>query len=328
MKKLHQKRTQTLVEQDFISQEQASEINNYRNRDFFSLYNELKILLYLSVVMFSSGMGILIYQNIDTIGHTAILSLLLILILVSFYFCFKNFDGFKKTETTFSNPVFDYLVLAANLLSCIFIGYLQLQYNTFGTHYGLATLVPTLVSFFCAYYFDNKSSLSIAISGLTAYIGLSINPTAILDNQIYENPDLTYSALGLGILLILWTIYSEKSKLKEHFSFIILTFALHLISIACIANLFETYWFVFELILGLSIIYFYFKSIESKALSLFFFLHIYAYIGFNVLLFKIIDLLSSFINFEFYILLGPVYFVGSILLFTKQIKNFNKKNNK
>lgn len=327
MTNFHQKATQTLADQQFISPEQATEINNYRNRDFFSLHNELKILLYLSVIMFTTGMGILIYQNIDTIGHTVILCLLLVVIAVSFYFCFKNFEGFKKTETTFSNPVFDYLVLAANLLSCIFIGYLQLQYNTFGTHFGLATLVPTLVSFFCAYYFDNKSSLSIAISGLTAYIGLSINPTAILNNKFYDNPDLSYSAIGLGILLILWTVYSEKSKLKEHFAFIFLTFALHLISIASIANLFENYWFVFELILGLSTIYFYFKSIDYKALSLYFFTHIYAYIGLNVVLFKIIDFLSSKIILEFYLMLAPVYFVGSILLFTKQIKNFNKKNN-
>jgi hypothetical protein len=269
MKKYQQETTKSLLEQDYISQEKANQISSYRNLDFFSLHNELRILLYLSVLMFSSGMGILIYQNIDTIGHVAILSLLLIVIAVSFYFCFKNSDGFKKEATTFSNPVFDYLVLGANLLSCIFIGYLQLQYNTFGNYYGIATLVPTLVSFFCAFYFDNKSSLSIAITGLTAYIGLTINPRAILDNAIYENPNLSYSAIGLGIVFILWTIYSDKINLKKHFNFIFLTFALHLISIACISNLFKEYWFVFELILALSATYFYFKSIQTKALSLF-----------------------------------------------------------
>lgn len=324
MKKYQQEATNSLLEQDYISQEQANQITSYRNLDFFSLHNELRILLYLSILMFSSGMGILIYQNIDTIGHLAILSLLLIVIAVSFYFCFKNSDGFKKEATAFSNPVFDYLVLGANLLSCIFIGYLQLQYNTFGNYYGIATLVPTIVSFFCAYYFDNKSCLSIAITGLTAYIGLTINPRAILDNAIYENPNLSYSAIGLGIVFILWTIYSDKIHLKKHFNFIFLTFALHLISIACIANLFKEYWYVFELILALSAAYFYFKSIQTKALSLFFFVLIYAYIGFNVLVFKTIDLLSFFIASEFYIVSAPVYFIGSIVMFTKLIQNFNK----
>jgi heme/copper-type cytochrome/quinol oxidase subunit 2 len=85
----------------------------------------------------------LIYKNIDSIGHIAILSILLIVIAVCFYYCFKNSKGFQKTETTFENPVLEYLVLAANILTCIFIGYLQFQYKPFGTHYGLATLIPT-----------------------------------------------------------------------------------------------------------------------------------------------------------------------------------------
>lgn len=326
MKKHHQNATQKLLEQEFISKEQAAEINRYRNLDFFSLHNELKILLYLSVVMFSSGMGILIYQNIDTIGHTVILTLLLICICVGFYFSYKNSDGFTKKESFFKNPVFDYVVLGANLLSCVFIGYLQLQYNTFGNYYGIATLVPTLVSFFCAYYFDNKSSLSLAITGLTAYIGLTVNPRAIFDNEIYDNPNLSYSAIGLGIALILWTVYSEKIKLKEHFGFIFLTFALHLISIACITNLFQEYWFFFVLILALSTYYFYFKSIQIKALSLFFFVIIYAYIGFNILVFRTINSIPFHILTEFYITLSPVYIVGSIYAFIKLIKNFNKEN--
>ena len=327
MKKYSQEATNELLEKSFITQEQASQINSYRSLDFFSLHNELKILLYFSVLMFSSGMGILIYQNIDTIGHVAILSLLLIVIAVSFYFCFKNSIGFKKEATAFSNPLFDYLVLAANILSCIFIGYLQFQYNTFGTHYGLATLVPTLVSFFCAYYFDNKSSLSIAITGLTAYIGLTINPKAILSNEIYDNPDLSYSAILLGVIFILWTIYTDKIELKKHLNFVFLTFALHLIAIACIANLSKEYWFVFEILLAITSYYFYYKSHQIKAISLFFFTVIYAYIGFNVLLFKILDLIDLHIFSEVYIIASPAYVICSIMAFTKLIKNFNTKEN-
>jgi hypothetical protein len=327
MKKYNQEATNELLEKSFITQEQATEINTYCNLNFFSIHNELKILLYLSVLMFSSGMGILIYQNIDTIGHVAILSLLLIVIAVSFYFCFKNSAGFKKEATAFSNPLFDYLVLVANILSCIFIGYLQFQYNTFGTHYGLATLVPTLVSFFCAYYFDNKSSLSIAITGLTAYIGLTINPKAILSNEIYDNPDLSYSAILLGVIFILWTIYTDKIELKKHFNFVFLTFALHLISISCIANLFENYWFLFEILLAINVSYFFYKSQQYKAVTLFFFSILYAYIGFSILLFKISEIIPFRIFTEFYIMVTPIYTVGLIVLYIKLIKNFNKKEN-
>ena len=71
------------------------------------------------MVSFTSGIGVLIYENIDTIGHIAILAVLLIVIAICFYYCFKNSKGFQKTETVFEHPVLEYLVLAANILTCI-----------------------------------------------------------------------------------------------------------------------------------------------------------------------------------------------------------------
>jgi hypothetical protein len=117
--------------------------------------------------------------------------------LVCYYFSFKNSSGFRREETSLK-PIYDYLILAAILLTCIFIGYLQFQYTTFGTHYGLATLIPTAIGlFFCAYYFDNKSILSIAITGLAAYIGLSVSPQSLINNDFHETATLSYSAIGL-----------------------------------------------------------------------------------------------------------------------------------
>jgi hypothetical protein len=148
MTKFEEQATQSLLERKFITENQFEEITAYRNRNIFSLHAELKLFLYLSVLLFTSGIGILIYQNIDTIGHIVILSILLVVIVGCFYYCFKNSSGFQKAEIIFESPVLEYLVLAASILACIFIGYLQVQYELFGTHYGLVTLIPTLISFF------------------------------------------------------------------------------------------------------------------------------------------------------------------------------------
>jgi hypothetical protein len=274
--------------------------------------------------LFTSGIGILIYENIDSIGHIAILSLLLIVTVICYYFSFKNAVGFQKQQTNFENPLFDYLILAAILLSCIFIGYLQFQYTTFGTHYGLATLIPTAIALFCAYYFDSKSILSIAITGLAAYIGLSVSPQALLNNDFQQSDSLSYSAIALGLVLIVWSIYSTKIDLKKHFSLVFLTFALHLISISCINNLFEPFWGVFIILLAASSYYFYTKSYQIKSVSLFVFALLYSYFGINFLLFKIIELIdiSNLLVPFFYLV--PAYFIGSIILFIRLIKKFNK----
>ena len=68
----------------------------YQNLGIFSLHTELRLLLYLSVLLFTSGIGILIYQNIDSIGHDAIIICLFLLITVSLYLGHINFMGIKQ----------------------------------------------------------------------------------------------------------------------------------------------------------------------------------------------------------------------------------------
>ena len=330
MNKFDAQATKSLLDRNLITENQYEEITAYRNLNIFSLNAELKLFLYLSVLLFTSGIGILIYKNIDSVGHIAILSILLVVIVVFLYYCFKNSKGFQKTEIVFENPVLEYLVLAANILTCIFIGYLQFQYQPFGTHYGLATLIPTIISFFCAYYFDNKSVLTIAITGTAAYIGLTVTPQDLLHNDFYSNPTLSYSAIILGGLFILYTIYSSKINLKTHFNTIYLTFALHLISIASISNMIGDYnndglWMLFGLILIGSSYYFYKVSYETKAMSLYVFMIIYAYIGLNIYLFRFFGFIDFSDVWMLFVFLLPAYFIGSIIAFIKLIKKFHKE---
>ena len=330
MIKFEEQATQKLLDKTLITENQYQEITTYRGLNIFSLNAELKLFLYLSVLLFTSGIGVLIYKNIDSIGHIAILSILFVLICVCFYYCFKNSKGFQKAETVFENPVLEYLVLAGNILTCIFIGYLQFQYEVFGTHYGLATLIPTIVSFSCAYYFDNKSVLAIAITGLAAYIGLSVTPQDLLKNiNFYEDQTLSYSAIMLGVLLILWTVYSSRIQLKTHFNIIYLTFALHIISIAAISSLINYFedivWLFFVIALAGSSYYFYKISYEYKAISLYIFMIIYAYIGINIFIFRVLEFMDFRDLWIFIIIALPIYFIGSIILFIKLIKNFNKE---
>ena len=330
MNKFDDQATKSLLDKNLITENQYQEITAYRNLNIFSLNAELKLFLYLSVLLFTSGIGILIYNNIDSIGHIAILSLLLIIIVVCFYYCFKNSKGFQKRETTFEHPVVEYLALAGSILTCIFIGYLQFQYQPFATNYRLATLIPTIVSFFCAYYFDNKSILTIAITGLAAFVGLSVTPQDLLNNSnFYQDQTLSYSAIVLGVLLILWTIYSSRIQLKTHFNLIYLTFALHIISIAAISSLFDYFeygiWFLFLIVLAASSFYFYKISHELKAISLYVFMIIYAYIGINIFLVRIFDSINFSDVWVLFIMILPVYFIGSIIMFIKLIKTFNKE---
>ncbi len=315
--------TEKLLDKNCISDSQMESIKQYESLGIFSLHNELRFFLYLAVLVFTSGVGSVIYQNIDTIGHSAVLGFLFVLIGVGCYFCFKNAKGFHKNEVVFDSPVYDYIVLLCTILSCVFIGYLQFQYQVFG--YGLSSLVCSAIGFSCAYYFDNKSALSIGITGLATFIGITVTPKSLLESEIYSNPLLSYYGVALGALLILWVEYSNKISLKKHFQFVIISFALQLIGICSIAGLLETYWFVFILVLAVAVYYFYKMSYKMESTFLFVFTIVYGFIGFNILLFKFMKRIDWSRVDELFVILAPIYFIGSILGFIRLIQHFNKE---
>ncbi len=317
-----------LASKEFINPEQLNAINEYNKRGLFSIRNELLFLIYISILLFTTGVGIIIYNNIDTIGHSVLLVLLTLITGICFYFSFKKAKGFSKEEVVFDNPLYDYLVLFTAILASTLIGYFQYNLNFHNTNYSIATLISAIVSLAMAYYFDNKSVLVIGITALASFIGLSLNITKFIDDYHYEDQRLQTAGILFGVLLLIWQNISEKKSLKVHFSFVILTFALHLLAVSCLAGFFNDWYWIFNLlILAVVLYHFYKKSIEYKAISWYVFVLFYGFIGFNTLIVRLFDYVGFFEIFALFTILTPIYFIGSIILFIKLIKNFNKKTN-
>ncbi|RZJ35183.1 MAG: DUF2157 domain-containing protein [Flavobacterium sp.] len=319
--------TNELRKRELITEEQFATVTAWRSLGIFSVRNELLMLLYLSVLLFTTGIGIVIYKNIDSIGHLAILAVILLLTVFCFYFSFKNHPGYSRKKADFENPVFDYIILLGTLLSGIFLTYLQAQYQPFGTGYAFSALALAVVAFPVAYYFDNRSALSIAITALAAFIGITATPKAVLANEVYTDPVQSFYGIALGVILLTWSEYSEKTRLKKHFTKVYVMFALHLIGISCIKGMFEGNLPAFVLLMSAAGYYFYQKSYKLKSVSLFVFTMVFLYLTVNVLLGKLLDSFHFFDFLQFASLLFPVYFIVSIWFFRKLIKHFNKATN-
>jgi hypothetical protein len=319
LQKLHQK--------GFLNDNNLEEIANYQKKGIFSLRSELLLMIYFSIILFTSGIGVIVYNNIDSIGHLAILSANFILMLVCFYFSFKEAKGYSNDEVVFENPLYDYLVLTGSLLACIFLGYINFQYQIFDESYAYVSLISALLCFFVAYYFDNRIVLSMAITSLAAFIGISITPKSLFHNEVYSSLQLTYSGLVLGIGLLVWMEHTLKTKIKAHFHFVYATFALHLVGVCIVAGLVSDHWFVFIPILIGFAYYFYRFSYRILATSIFAFMLLYGYFGVNILGGRII----SFIHFEFIYqlltMIAPFYVIASIYFFIRLVKQFNAKKN-
>ncbi|WP_026977314.1 DUF2157 domain-containing protein [Flavobacterium tegetincola] len=313
---------------NLISKEQHQAIEEYSKLQLFSIRNELLFLLYISILLFTTGVGIIIYKNIDTIGHTILLILLAVATALCLYFCKKKAVGFSKDEVKFENPLYEYLVLFTTILMCTFIGYFQYNLNFQDSNYSVATLVSAVAALGMAYYFDNKSALTIGITALGSFIGLSIQVQTLIDNDNFDDPRILFSGLVFGGLLMLWQFLSDKYAVKTHFSFVILTFALHLLALSCFGGYFQNgFWIIYLAILAAVLYYFYLKSVQFKAISWYSFVLIYGYFGANILLFKVLESIDLDLIYGFIPILSPFYFIGSIILFVKLIRDFKKKIN-
>ena len=275
-----------LLSGEWISPEQHQNILEWYQSRPFSLHWELRVLLYLGVLLLTSGLSIIIYKNIDTIGHTAIIFAIAASCSACFYYCFKHRLPFETGKVSHSSPWFDYVLLLGCLLFLALEGYLQFQYSIFGTRYGLATLIPAVLFFGLAYYFDHVGVLSMAITALASFAGISVSPGIVIGYDISES-SLIYTGATLSAFLIGAGFFMKERNIKRHFTFTWYNFGFNMFLISMLSALFT---------LEMPFIYFGLLILECLSLGRyafreksFYFLVmavIYAYIGITWAIFR------------------------------------------
>lgn len=294
-----------------LSDSSFEQIKNASNNKTISLHWDIRTLLYLGVLLLSGGLGILIYKNIDTIGHQAIFVFIALICASAFFYCFKTKLPFALSKVESPNVYFDYVLLLACLTFLSFIAYLQFQYNVFGTRYGLATFLPMLVLFFSAYFFDHLGILSLAITNLAAWIGITVTPSQLLKTNDFNSSTIIYMGLLLGVFLIALAFVSKIKAFKPHFEFTYANFGTHLLFIFCLAAMFDIdniYLLWFLLLIALAF-FFYTRSIQNKSFYFLVATTLYTYIGMGYVVIQLIDSVGRFGLSSIYI--GLLYFISS-----------------
>lgn len=216
----------------------ASEHENILQKQPISVHWDLRSLLYLGVLLVTTSIGILIYKNIDSIGHDVLLIIIAVLMCACFAWCFKNATGYRPTKINSSSIWTDYILLTGCLLLLTLIAYLQFQYELFGNRWGLALFIPMILLFIAAYYFDHIGVLSLAITNLAAWAGIAITPTRLLAENDFSEERIMFTGLDLGIILIVLAIFSIRKNIKAHFAFTYKNFGINVLFISMLSILF------------------------------------------------------------------------------------------
>lgn len=313
-----------LHDEGVISDTSFAKIKLKEENDALSVHWEIKTMLYIGVLLLSSGLGVLVYKNIDTIGHQFVLFFIALVCGACFYYCFKNKLPYSTDKVIAPNSFFDYILLLGCCSFITFIAYLQFQYNVFGNRYGLATFFPMLMLFSCAYYFDHLGILSMAIVNLAAWVGITVTPMQILQSNDFNSSTIIFTGLALGTLLMLVAWASRRKRIKEHFEFTYANFGTHIVLISCLAAMFyfSTMYFVWFLILMGLVYFLYLKAVQDKSFYFILIISLYTYIGLSYI---ILNLLSNFGSGIAAIYLGFLYFIISGILMILFLVRTNKK---
>ncbi|RFS19707.1 DUF2157 domain-containing protein [Chitinophaga silvatica] len=311
-------------EQTELNSSQLQNFKSYASQPLFSLHWELKVILYLGVLLLSSGLGILIYENLDSISHQAILAAMALVTAGCFVYCYKQASPFSWQRVESPSPFFDYLLLLGCLTFISFIGYLQFAYNVFGTKYGLATAIPLIVLFFTAYYFDHLGVLSLAITNLAAWMGLTVTPLKILSSNDFSSDRIVYTGMVLGILLLALAIISERKQLKAHFAFTYRNFGVNIFYIACLAAIIERYNSSLLWAVVITLFFVYLWKLSHKIQSLYFLVIsiIYEYIALVALfLIYVTQVIKDFAFIVFWLFASAVAVIIFLIYLSKKFKN-------
>jgi hypothetical protein len=216
-----------------ITEAQHGALSAIVRRERFSLFVELNVILYIGVISLVAGIGWTFRDYVADLGDVAILSILSVLMAASFGYCFARGPAYSNGEVASPSFSFDYVLYFACLVLAATLAFIETRFAIFhgwDTHLLIASIVFGVL----AYRFDNRFVLSLALSTLAGYLGLTITPFDTLDSERLRLAGFLYGAflVGIGVLL-------NQRRIKAHFLDVYLQLGANAILLSAISGVFD-----------------------------------------------------------------------------------------
>ncbi len=315
----------TLFERNLLTNTQYEFLESIRTRKIVSLYYELRLLLYLGIMLFTGGVGYFAYQNIGDVGHILSMIAIGIFIVIGFIFIGKYAQPYSNKEVRVTQVYFDYILILISLLIITLFTYIQVYYNLVEQLLNFTSFLTAALFLFMAYRYDNRALLSMAITVLAAAFGIAITPINWASGDWMVTSNLYNSSIVLGIVLLVSGQLLHHNNIKQHFRFTFLNFGLMLFYIGCISAIFDSELeIIYALITVASSLTLSYYTWKNKEFLFFLYSNIAAYISFTYLLFTLLDKIhGDEIFFAYYI---PISCIGYIVFLVNKKSHFSHDN--
>lgn len=199
-------------ESGVISAEQHTLLSGLSRDEPLSISLELNILLYAGILAFVGGLGWTVSTWSKQLGDIVILATLTAILAASFWYCFSRAAAWSPSETPSPSLVFDYVLYLGSLVWTVELSYTEARFHLLSGQWDFYLLATALLFFFLAYRFDNRFVLSLALSSLAGWFGVTISHWPSHQDATYRQSAILYSLLvgASGAAL-------QRRGLKTHF---------------------------------------------------------------------------------------------------------------
>lgn len=214
-----------LRQQGLIDEDQFTRMEAVTSGKIISVFYELRSLLYLGVLLFSGGVGILVYQHIGDLGHLLSIIGLSLLALGCFIYAVRKASPYSNGTVKSPSPYYDYVVLLGCLVFISIQGYLQFRYGWLDDNLGSSTLFTAILFFVAAYRFDHIGVLSLAITALASFWSIQVSPQKWTSADFLAQANLHITAIVFSVSLAVVAGILDVRNIKKHFTFTYFNFS-------------------------------------------------------------------------------------------------------
>jgi hypothetical protein len=201
-----------------LTETEAGRPGRVARGELVSARAEIRAALYLGVVLVVSGAGVLLKENVDRIGPTAIAAAVGLAAVACLAWAWRRAAPPSRGEAVSTHPAFDYVLLLGALLTAADLAWVEAQTKMLGPAWPLHLLAVAIFYGFLAYRFDSRMLLSLSLASFAAWRGVSLSLAhASLGTGADADGRLRWEALATGALFAAVGVVTARRSLKAHF---------------------------------------------------------------------------------------------------------------
>ena len=202
--------------ENVLSVRQAALLDRVARGHLVSIRLEIRALLYVGVLLATSGIGLLVVDHHRAVGPWVIAGSIGLAAAACLVWIARMAPPFSWGDVPSPSVAFDYVLLLGLLLFASDLAYIEAQFTVLGPRWAHHLLVVGAVYLLAAYRWDSRTVLGLALTTLAAWRGVSVSVVSGSPGA-GDLAEVRSNAIALGALCVALAALSVRREWKSHF---------------------------------------------------------------------------------------------------------------